>query len=146
MLRHYLYILCTLIVCGVSYADETVSKDPMPKGPVIDTTSIFSWLMSTFAIILLICVLAYFLKKTRFVKVNKGSLAIDNQMYVGPKQRVVIIRAGSKKILLGVTQTTITYLCDIDDPKLEFEKIMSTAPSEKMEQGAQQQEEHPHEK
>ena len=54
-------------------------------------------------------------------------MGIENQLYVGPKQRVVIVKAGSKKVLLGVTQNQITYLTDVDDVKLEFEKIMSGA-------------------
>lgn len=108
-------------------AASVLAAEDKAGGPVLDTASIFSWVISTFAILSLIVALAYLLKKTRFVKVNKGSLGIENQLYVGPKQRVVIVKAGSKKVLLGVTQTQITYLTDVDDVKLEFERIMSGA-------------------
>lgn len=117
------------LICAFSIfaAASAAAAEDKAGGPVLDTASIFSWVISTFAILSLIVAMAYLLKKTRFVKVNKGTLGIENQLYVGPKQRVVIVKAGSKKVLLGVTQTQITYLTDVDDVKLEFERIMSGA-------------------
>ena len=119
MIRRFLCAFSIFAVTDVFAAEDKAG------GPVLDTASIFSWVISTFAILSLIVALAYLLRKTRFVKVNKGTLGIENQLYVGPKQRVVIVKAGSKKVLLGVTQTQITYLTDVDDVKLEFERIMS---------------------
>ena len=115
------------LICAFSIfaATDVLAAEDKAGGPVLDTASIFSWVMSTFIILSLIIALAYLLKKTRFVKVNKGTLGIENQLYVGPKQRVVVVKAGSKKVLLGVTQNQITYLTDVDDVKLEFERIMS---------------------
>ncbi len=121
MIRRLISALSIFAAASVSAAEDKAG------GPVLDTASIFSWVISTFAILSLIVALAYLLKKTRFVKVNKGTLGIENQLYVGPKQRVVIVKAGSKKVLLGVTQNQITYLTDVDDVKLEFERIMSGA-------------------
>ncbi len=117
------------LICAFSIfaATDVLAAEDKAGGPVLDTASIFSWVMSTFIILSLIIALAYLLKKTRFVKVNKGTLGIENQLYVGPKQRVVVVKAGSKKVLLGVTQNQITYLTDVDDVKLEFERIMSGA-------------------
>ena len=115
-------IICAFSIFAVT---DVIAAEEKAGGPVLDTASIFSWVLSTFVILSLIVALAYLLKKTRFVKVNKGTLAIENQLYVGPKQRVVIVKAGSKKVLLGVTQSQITYLTDVDDVKLEFERIMS---------------------
>jgi flagellar protein FliO/FliZ len=121
------YILGVILVflSSITLASDK-EQNAVSHGPVLDTTAIFSWFISTFAIIMVIFLMAYLIKKSRFVKVNRGSLAIENQLYVGPKQRVVMIRAGSKKMLLGVTQTNITYLCSLEDPKLEFEKIMQS--------------------
>lgn len=116
-----------LCAFGIFAVAPVLAAEDKAGGPVLDTASIFSWVISTFAILSLIVALAYLLRKTRFVKVNKGTLGIENQLYVGPKQRVVIVKAGSKKVLLGVTQNQITYLTDVDDVKLEFEKIMSGA-------------------
>ena len=117
------------LVCVFSIiaANQVFAADEKAGGPILDTASIFTWVMSTFIILSIIVIMAYLLKRTKFIKVNKGTLGIENQLYVGPKQRVVIVRAGSKKVLLGVTQNQITYLTDVDDVKLEFEKIMSGA-------------------
>ncbi len=114
-----------LCLSGVFAWANVLAAEEKAGGPVLDTASIFQWILSTFIIVSIIFIFAYLLKKTRFVKVNKGTLGIENQIYVGPKQRVVIVKAGSKKVLLGVTQTQITYLTEVDDVKLEFEKIMS---------------------
>lgn len=115
------------LVCvfSIIVANQVFAADEKAGGPILDTASIFTWVMSTFIILSIIVIMAYLLKRTKFIKVNKGTLGIENQLYVGPKQRVVIVRAGSKKVLLGVTQTQITYLTDVDDVKLEFERIMS---------------------
>ena len=93
-----------LCAFSIFAAAPVLAAEDKAGGPVLDTASIFSWVISTFEILSLIVALAYLLRKTRFVKVNKGTLG-----------------------LLGVTQNQITYLTDVDDVKLEFEKIMSGA-------------------
>ena len=64
------------------------------------------------------------MKKTRFVRNNSGKLVILNQLYLGPKQRVVVVKAKNRQIMLGVTQSQITYLTDWDDEKSEFDKVL----------------------
>ena len=64
------------------------------------------------------------MKKTRFVRNNSGKLVILNQLYLGPKQRVVVVKAKNRQIMLGVTQSQITYLTDLDDEKAEFDKVL----------------------
>ena len=45
-------------------------------------------------------------------------MAVEGQLALGPKERVVIVRAGNRKILLGVTAQNINYIADLgdDDP------------------------------
>ena len=118
-----LFSLISFLWVGSAAAADDAAADSI--GPVINTGTIISWMVSTFAILFIIFLMAYLLKKTKFVKVNKGTLGIENQLFLSPKQKVVLIRAGTRKILLGVTQTQITYLADLEDPKLEFEKVMA---------------------
>ncbi len=118
-----------LLVCSSEVMAAADASSEAGRGPVLDASSIFSWVMSTFLILFIIFLMAYLLKKTRFVKVSKGGMSIENQIYVGPKQRVVMLKIGQKKILIGVSQNQISYLTEFfdmpDDPKNEFQKIMN---------------------
>ena len=102
--------LCLLSYAGIAVSDETTSGHELSSA-----SQLFTWLLSTFAILAIILVVAYLLKKTRFVL---------NQLYLGPKQRVVVVKAKNRQIMLGVTQSQITYLTDLDDEKAEFDKVL----------------------
>ena len=99
--------LCLLSYAGIAVSDETTSGHELSSA-----SQLFTWLLSTFAILAIILVVAYLLKKTRFVRNNSGKLVILNQLYLGPKQRVVVVKAKNRQIMLGVTQSQITYLTD----------------------------------
>lgn len=107
------------VLCSIAVSDETTSGHELSSA-----SQLFTWLLSTFAILAIILVVAYLLKKTRFVRNNSGKLVILNQLYLGPKQRVVIVKAKNRQIMLGVTQSQITYLTDLDDEKSEFDKVL----------------------
>ena len=106
--------LCLLSYAGIAVSDETTSGHELSSA-----SQLFTWLLSTFAILAIILVVAYLLKKTRFVRNNSGKLVI-----LGPKQRVVVVKAKNRQIMLGVTQSQITYLTDLDDEKAEFDKVL----------------------
>lgn len=111
--------LCLLSYAGIAVSDETTSGHELSSA-----SQLFTWLLSTFAILAIILVVAYLLKKTRFVRNNSGKLVILNQLYLGTKQRVVVVKAKNRQIMLGVTQSQITYLTDLDDEKAEFDKVL----------------------
>ena len=111
--------LCLLAYAGIAVSDETTSGHELSSA-----SQLFTWLLSTFAILAIILVVAYLLKKTRFVRNNSGKLVILNQLYLGPKQRVVVVKAKNRQIMLGVTQSHIPSLTDLDDEKAEFDKVL----------------------
>lgn len=37
---------------------------------------------------------------------------------------MVVVKAKNRQIMLGVTQSQITYLTDLDDEKVEFDKVL----------------------
>lgn len=90
-------------------------------------SQIITWLLSTFFILAIIFVLAYLLKKTRIVKNSVGKLAVENSLYIGPKQKILLVRAGDRRILVGVTPNSINYMCDYSDEKTEFSKILNNS-------------------
>ena len=77
-------------------------------------------------------VIAYLLKKIKFIKTGGNDLGTLNQIYLGPKQRVVLVKAYDKHILLGVTQNSITYLTEVNpnkDTSLKVEEISEIKPN-----------------
>lgn len=116
----FLLSLCLLSYAGIAVSDETTSGHELSSAG-----QLFTWLLSTFVILAVILAVAFLLKKTRFVRNSQGKLVILNQLYLGPKQRVVIVKARNRQIMLGVTQNQITYLTDLDDEKNEFDKELA---------------------
>lgn len=106
--------LLTILSCNVCLAESGKTTEGQ----------ILTWLLSTFFILAIIFVLAYLLKKTRLVKKNFGRLSIENQLYIGQKQKILLVKAGDKRILVGVTPTNISYLTDYKDEKTEFDTLL----------------------
>lgn len=108
-----------MLVCSSVYADETATN----RG-LVSSANIVSWITSTFVILFIILILAYLLKKTRFGRVNTGELRVENQLFLGPKQKIMVVNAYGRKVLLGVTVNQINYLTDLDANKSDFETLL----------------------
>lgn len=91
-------------------AEESASRSPGFSA----STSLVSWILSTLAVLALIFVLAWLLKKTRLVRgMAGGRIQVVSQLGLGPKERVVEIEVEGRNILLGVTPSSINYLCEV---------------------------------
>lgn len=111
--------IALMLVSASVYADETATN----RG-LVSSANIVSWITSTFVILFIILILAYLLKKTRFGRINTGDLRIENQLFLGPKQKVMVVNAYGRKVLLGVTVNQINYLTDLDTNKSDFETLL----------------------
>lgn len=111
--------IALMLVSASVYADETATN----RG-LVSSANIVSWITSTFVILFIILILAYLLKKTRFGRVNTGELRIENQLFLGPKQKIMVVNAYGRKVLLGVTVNQINYLTDLDTNKSDFETLL----------------------
>lgn len=78
------------------------------------TEGIIKWLFSTIAVLGVIFLLAYMLKRSRFVQRSVGVMQVESQIALGPKERVVQIKVGERHLLLGVTNSSINFLADLD--------------------------------
>ena len=119
MLKH-LFFYTALMFSSAVCAQENVATRS-----VTSLKDILLWLISTIVVVVCIFVLAFFLKKFKFVKGKTATLAIVDQLYVGPKQRVVMVKAGEKKILLGVTPNNINYLTEVKDSHDKFSECLT---------------------
>lgn len=111
--------IALMLVSASVYADETATN----RG-LVSSANIVSWITSTFVILFIILILAYLLKKTRFGRINTGDLRIENQLFLGPKQKIMVVNAYGRKVLLGVTVNQINYLTDLDTNKSDFETLL----------------------
>lgn len=98
------------------------SERAKPSGPLAEnslntTTGLVKWLLSTVAILGVIFLFAFLLKKSRLVQRAVGPMRLEAQMAVGPKERVVQLQVGQRHILLGVTAANVNFLMDLTEPE-----------------------------
>lgn len=74
---------------------------------------ILQWLVSTVGVLIFIFVLAHLFKKSRFVKRAVGSMQIENQIALGPKERLVKVKVQDRSLLLGVTANNVNLVLDL---------------------------------
>ena len=100
-----------------SFTPESSAR-PQRSGPLAEnnlstTTGIVKWLLSTIAILGVIVLFAFLLKKSRLVQRTVGPMRLEAQMAVGPKERVVQLQVGQRHILLGVTSNSVNFLMEL---------------------------------
>lgn len=123
---------------GKSFDDTLASfsseERPKRSGPLAENNlstagGIIKWLLSTIAILGVIVLFAFLLKKSRLVQRSVGPMCLEAQMAVGPKERVVQLQVGKRHILLGVTANNVNFLMDLTEPEEPEEpKAKPTAP------------------
>lgn len=110
---------------GRSFDDTLASfsseERPKRSGPLAENNlstagGIIKWLLSTIAILGVIVLFAFLLKKSRLVQRSVGPMCLEAQMAVGPKERVVQLQVGKRHILLGVTANNVNFLMDLTEP------------------------------
>ncbi len=110
---------------GKSFDDTLASfsaeERPKRSGPLAENNlstagGIIKWLLSTIAILGVIVLFAFLLKKSRLVQRSVGPMCLEAQMAVGPKERVVQLQVGKRHILLGVTANNVNFLMDLTEP------------------------------
>lgn len=111
---------------GKSFDDTLASfsseERPKRSGPLAENNlstagGIIKWLLSTIAILGVIVLFAFLLKKSRLVQRSVGPMCLEAQMAVGPKERVVQLQVGKRHILLGVTANNVNFLMDLTEPE-----------------------------
>ena len=114
-----------LFFTALMFSSAVCAQENVATRSVTSLKDILLWLISTIVVVACIFVLAFFLKKIKFVKGKTATLAIVDQLCVGPKQRVVMVKAGERKILLGVTPNNINYLTEVKDSHDKFSECLA---------------------
>ena len=115
-------------------ADRPKRSGSLAEGGLNTTSGIIQWLLSTIAVLGIIFVLAFLIKKSRFVQRSGSSIRLETQMALGPKERIVQVRVGDRHLLLGVTPSNINLILELDnDSQKEAKAAKAAASKEKRE-------------
>lgn len=115
-------------------ADRPKRSGALAEGGLNTTSGIIQWLLSTIAVLGIIFVLAFLIKKSRFVQRAGSSIRLETQMALGPKERIVQVRVGDRHLLLGVTPSNINLILELDnDSQKEAKAAKAAASKEKSE-------------
>lgn len=98
---------------GIGGVNTNKHQGELSNGGLNSPEGIIKWLLSTVVVLGLIFAFAYMLKRSRFVQRGNSGIVLENQLAVGPRERVVQLRVGQRQLLLGVTPNNISFLCDL---------------------------------
>lgn len=98
---------------GTIKSSSSNHQGELASGGLNSADGIIKWLLSTIAVLGVIFAFAYFLKRSRFVQRGAGPIVLENQIALGPKERVVQVKVGERHLLLGVTSNSVNLICDL---------------------------------
>ena len=75
-----------------------------------------SMIMSLLMVLVVIIISAMILKRFQGVRHSVNGLKIVTSLHLGAKEKLVVVQAGDKQLLLGVTPQQITLLETLDEP------------------------------
>lgn len=110
------------LLCDLACAEERAAS----TGP-LTASGIGQWFLSMFAVLAIIFVLAYFLKRSRLVQHKSGQMNIVGQLALGPKERLVQVNIDGRDILVGVGQANVSYICDLNPQDNTFASKLNGA-------------------
>ena len=130
-------ILVVLCTGDASAAGETGSgylagyEEADPRPSAVSWWSTVAYVVSLFAVFAFVVILAYFVART-FGKSSMRTLAARGgqvylQLPLGPNRSVCVVELFGRIFVLGVTDTNIRLITEIDDPET-VEEIRSAEP------------------
>ena len=85
------------------------------------TTDIISMVMSLGVVVVLILVLAFFVKKLNPNLTNNDEFKVIRSLPLGSRERLMVVEIDNAQHLLGVTTHSINYLHKLETPLTEKE-------------------------
>lgn len=107
-------LLGTLPLASLAQAAEKVAE---PSRTAIGAGSVLQMIAGLALVVVLIFALAWAVRRFGHVNVNaRGALRVVGALSMGARERVVLIEAGDKQILLGVAPGRVQTLHVLDEP------------------------------
>ena len=114
--------LAVVLFPGIAVAVSESSAQKVGLGAPGASISIVQWMLSCIGVIFLMFMLAYFLKKAKFIPgLRNGVLKVVAMIAVGSHEKMAIVRAGKSYYLVGITPQKITKLAEIAPGEIEDE-------------------------
>ncbi|MBQ1426514.1 MAG: flagellar biosynthetic protein FliO [Succinivibrionaceae bacterium] len=114
--------LAVVLFPGIAAAVNESSAQKVGLGAPGASISIVQWMLSCIGVIFLMFMLAYFLKKAKFIPgLRNGVLKVVAMIAVGSHEKMAIVRAGKSYYLVGITPQKITKLAEIAPGEIEDE-------------------------
>lgn len=114
--------LAVVLFPGIAAAVNESAAQKVGLGAPGASISIVQWMLSCIGVIFLMFMLAYFLKKAKFIPgLRNGVLKVVAMIAVGSHEKMAIVRAGKSYYLVGITPQKITKLAEIAPGEIEDE-------------------------
>ena len=114
--------MAVVLFPGIAAAVSESSAQKVGLGAPGASISIVQWMLSCIGVIFLMFMLAYFLKKAKFIPgLRNGVLKVVAMIAVGSHEKMAIVRAGKSYYLVGITPQKITKLAEIAPGEIEDE-------------------------
>jgi len=85
----------------------------------LEAVDLVQWSLSLVAVVVAIVGLAWLLRRIgRFSAVHGGRFRVLAALPVGPRERVVLVQAGDKQLILGVAPGQVRALCVLEGSAL----------------------------
>ena len=123
-MKKYLSIFVAWLMCiSFAKAEEVIShassttEAPIEVGKhVAANMDAMSMIISLLMVLAVIVISAMILKRFQGVRHTINGLKIVTSLHLGAKEKLVVVQAGQKQLLLGVTAQQITLLETLDEP------------------------------
>lgn len=115
-----LWFFLSLILCcpGISFSVEKIPlQTAVPLSPGVSSGSLLQVTLGLLAILVVIIGIAWLVRRYgRFQSSSSGSLKILGGLFIGPKERVVLLQVGDTQLLVGVAPGRVQTLHVLNTP------------------------------
>ncbi len=113
---HVIVVFLSFLVSLNCLAQEVQEGAVQVGKHVTANTGSLSMVLSLLMVLVLIIICAWVLKKFQLVKQSDVGLKVVSSLHLGAKERVIVVQAGKKQLLLGVTSQQISVLDTLEEP------------------------------
>lgn len=100
---------------------DATNAQSAPSSPIVgkhisSDVDLASMLTSLFVVVIIIFISAFLLKRFQLAQPVQGGLKIISSLPLGTKERLVVIQAGDKQVVVGVTPSSINLITELEEP------------------------------
>lgn len=117
---------------SLSQPDSTLMNNPVAPAAKVgrhvnEDIDLLSMVVSLGVVLAIIVIVAFLLKRIQGGKTSLNGLKLISSLHLGTKEKIVVVQAGEKQWLLGVTPQQINLLSELTEP-LTSSDSESTSP------------------